>query len=179
MEEVTSLVNARNTRGVGDSLVVEGLMEDWPETADDLRRLRARVLDTPMYLGLLVNSDLTATTVQIEPFVYSTLGGGEELVLDGFEDDATGANEDAPEFLTEGEHAELIAELRAIVEQFRAADFDIYISSGTEMSQSATTLTVRDTAFFLSAGSGVMALLLFVLFRRLSSPDLSGEKPIQ
>ena len=32
LQEVTSLVNARETRGVGDELVVRELLEDWPRT---------------------------------------------------------------------------------------------------------------------------------------------------
>ena len=42
LEEVTSLWNARNIRGEGDELIVEDLMEDWPETPADVARLKAR-----------------------------------------------------------------------------------------------------------------------------------------
>jgi len=69
--EVTSLVNARNTRGEGDRLIVEDLMEDWPESAADVARLEARVRDTPVYVNTLVNEAGTVTTLTIKPFVYS------------------------------------------------------------------------------------------------------------
>jgi predicted RND superfamily exporter protein len=30
LDEITSLINARSTRGEGDALIVEDLLEDWP-----------------------------------------------------------------------------------------------------------------------------------------------------
>jgi predicted RND superfamily exporter protein len=50
VEEVLSLVNARNTYGQGDELVVEDLLEDWPETPEALgsrtRRIATRFSPT-------------------------------------------------------------------------------------------------------------------------------------
>jgi predicted RND superfamily exporter protein len=42
VEEVTSLWNARNTRGEGDELIVEDLLETWPETDADVEALKRR-----------------------------------------------------------------------------------------------------------------------------------------
>ena len=167
VNEITSLLNARNTRGVGDVLVVEDLMEEWPESASDLARLRARIFDTPLYLDMLVNRELTATTITIEPYVYSTLDG-DGLELAGFDDDLEAAEQIEPAFLTEGEQAELIGVLEAQADRFRAPDFEIHLASGGITAQAATRHMISDVGTYLSAGATVMALLLFALFRRAS-----------
>ena len=41
LDEVTSLVNARATRGSEGELIVEGLLEEWPETPEQLRAIEA------------------------------------------------------------------------------------------------------------------------------------------
>ena len=77
VREVTSLINVRQTRGEGDALIVEDLMEDWPQTAEDLEDLRRRVFANPLYVDNVISRDGHFTTVSIEPVVYS---GGERGV---------------------------------------------------------------------------------------------------
>ena len=76
VEEVTSLLNARNTRGEGDQLIVEDLLERWPQGEADLQALRARVLGNPLYRNILISENGRYTIVALEPFTYSTLGVG-------------------------------------------------------------------------------------------------------
>ena len=49
LDDITSLVNARNTRGQGDELIVEDFLEKWPQNARDLAALKRRALANPMY----------------------------------------------------------------------------------------------------------------------------------
>ena len=167
VEDVTSLLNARSTRGEGDELVVEDLMADWPESAADLARLRTRILETPLYRGALVNEALTATTITIEPFIYSARPGG-ELDFEHFSDEVDAPNSPPPEFLSEREQAELIAELEAQAQRFAASDFRINLAGNVMFSQAASERTIHDTGVFLVGGWSAMAVLLFVLFRRAS-----------
>ena len=44
VDEITSLINARNTRGQADTLIVEDLMEEWPHSNVDLTDLKNRVM---------------------------------------------------------------------------------------------------------------------------------------
>ena len=67
--EVTSLVNARETRGEGDELIVGDLMEDWPESEQDVAELKQRVLANPLYRDQLVSSNGELTTVVLETVV--------------------------------------------------------------------------------------------------------------
>jgi predicted RND superfamily exporter protein len=164
VEEITSLWNVRNVRGEGDRLVVEDLMEDWPATPEDLAALRARVLETPVYRNTLVNEELTLTTLVIEPFIYSTFDDAREP-FGGFED--TGALEAPPEFLSEDESIEQLAALEQVVARYRAPDFEIFVAGNVVMTRAATKNLMHDVTVALTAGTAVMALLLFVLFRRV------------
>ena len=56
LDDITSLVNARNTRGEGDRLIVEDLLEHWPDTPGALAALKQRVMDNENYRNLLVDA---------------------------------------------------------------------------------------------------------------------------
>ena len=73
VSDVTSMVNARNTRGEADELIVEDLMEDWPESDADLRSLRQRILENPLYINTLVDESLSMTTVTLSDSSTSVL----------------------------------------------------------------------------------------------------------
>lgn len=95
LDEITSLVNARLTRGTEGALIVEDLLEDFPETEEDIERLKKRVLNNPMYRNLLVSEDGTLTTIVIRSQAYSPGNDGTSEVefdsLDsGFEFQDTG-----------------------------------------------------------------------------------------
>ncbi|MCI5223339.1 MAG: hypothetical protein D3924_11865, partial [Candidatus Electrothrix sp. AR4] len=55
LNDITSLINARNTRGEGDRLIVEDLMEDWPETPEELADVQQRALSNPIYKNQLIS----------------------------------------------------------------------------------------------------------------------------
>jgi len=57
IEDITSIINARNTRGKKDELIVEDLMEDWPETTEEIELKKQRTLDNPLYKNLLISED--------------------------------------------------------------------------------------------------------------------------
>jgi predicted RND superfamily exporter protein len=71
IEDITSLLNARDTRGEEDSLIVGELLEDWPENQQDLDALRERVIGNPLFLDNLVSRDMTTTTLTLTPVTYS------------------------------------------------------------------------------------------------------------
>ena len=85
VDEITSLINARNTRGEGDTLIVEDLLEEWPETDEELSRIKTRALANPMYKNVLVSEDSTITTIIIKTQTYSSVGNELDL-MEGFED---------------------------------------------------------------------------------------------
>ena len=90
LEEVRSLINARNTRGEGDELVVGDLLEDWPETPAQLAEIRRIALANPLYRDQLISRDARFTTVLIETNAYSALGDDVDA-LAGFDESEASA----------------------------------------------------------------------------------------
>jgi len=65
LDEVISLVNATSIRGEQDELIVEELLENWPEDEAELAKLKKDVLSNKFYKNLLISEDGTFTTVVI------------------------------------------------------------------------------------------------------------------
>lgn len=63
LQDITSLVNARNTHGDGDVLYVDDLLADFPETETELTRLKDLVMGNPLYRNQLISEDGTMTAI--------------------------------------------------------------------------------------------------------------------
>ena len=85
IDDVISLVSARNTRGEVDQLIVGDLLEDFPETEEDLTTLKNRVFSNRLYLNRIISENGRFTVIGIKTNTYSSIGA-EEDVLDGFDD---------------------------------------------------------------------------------------------
>jgi predicted RND superfamily exporter protein len=147
--EVTSLINARETRGVGDELVVGELFEDWPESDEALAELKRRALSNPLYLNHLISEDGRLTTIVIETEAYSSQGTQPEE-LTGFDewDESTPAQREAPAFLSGEENAEIIEALLRVTEGYEAPDFEIYVSGAPVLVEELHKAMTRDTRRF-------------------------------
>jgi len=70
LDEVTSLVNVRNTRGEGDQLIVEDLLENFPENEADVAKIKDIAMHSKFYKNLLLSEDGKMTGVVIETQAY-------------------------------------------------------------------------------------------------------------
>ena len=71
LDEVTSLLNVRETRGAEDELIVRDLLEEWPTTTEEMADLRKRALANPLYHNYLLTQDGTLTTLVVKTSAYS------------------------------------------------------------------------------------------------------------
>ena len=83
---VDSLINARNTFGIEGELIVEPLIDDLPETQEDISRLRSTITNNSFYKNLLYSEDFTMTTVTIDTQTYSNVGAISEDVNIDFDE---------------------------------------------------------------------------------------------
>jgi len=166
-EEVTSLLNARNTWGRGDELVVEDLLESWPETGADLAALRERVMGNPLYRNILISENGRFTTVTIKPFTFSTKVD-EGDVLGAFDAPDEPGDAPPPPFLTVEEGREIVAALWQILERHRSEAMAIHVIGGAVFDYNFTERMQEDVTAFMSLALGVIGLCLIVLFRRLA-----------
>ena len=168
--DVTSLVNVRDTRGVGDELLVDDFLEDWPENEADLLPLRARALGNPLYLGVLLSEDATLATLMVEAEAFSSAESLEDAT-GGFEDDAV---EDAateglsatPRIpLTGVENSEFVAAILEITERFDGPDFHIHIAGQPVLVDRVMSKMLADMGRFAGLSLLLIGGLLVVLFR--------------
>jgi predicted RND superfamily exporter protein len=169
LEEVTSLVNVRNTYGVGDELRVDDFLEDWPETQAELPELRARALANPLYRGVLISEDATLTAIMVEQQAFSSDSRADDALL-GF-DDAESASGfyagDQPdlEVLSGAENTEFVEAIQRVVARFDEPGFDIHVAGRPILIDRVMSQMIADMALFNMLSLGVIAAFLAFLFR--------------
>ena len=168
LEELTSLLNARNTYGRDDELVVEDLFESWPTTDAELEAIRERVFANPLLVNNLISGNGEFTALMLKPFTYS-MTGPQLDALEGF-DDADGPRPSAPDpiELTEPEGREMVEALYAIRDAYQSPDFQIWVLGGPAMEHAMAHVMQDDITTFMLLSNGMIMLLLIVLFRRVS-----------
>ncbi|MBW2233358.1 MAG: MMPL family transporter [Deltaproteobacteria bacterium] len=168
--EVNSLINARNTRGEDDMLVVEDLMAEWPTTPEAFVALRARVFANPLYLDNLISRNGRTTTITIEPDLYST-ADDESLLGDlaaGFDSDEILESASGPEHLSSEEKREILTALDEILARYQRPDVEVRIAGAPVMVDRINLMMNADVRAYMSMSGLAIALFLFGLFRRLS-----------
>ena len=132
IEEITSLINARNTRGENDALIVGDLFEDWPENQNQLETIKKRVMGNPLYQNRLISENAQFTTLVLKTETYSNAAALDDPLagfddnMDDFTDDASGVLQGAAEkqppadkiqFLTDAELSETVYHVKKIAEK--------------------------------------------------------------
>ena len=188
VDEITSLVNARDTRGEGDVLHVGDLLEDWPTDEAELAALRERVMHHPLYRNMVVSEDGRLTTIVIRSDTYSSLTAGGELEeappgdeQDGFDDIAAGFDDadaalegfaddaaPAPAYLTDAENSAMVQAVKRVVARHRSEDLDIRLAGTPVLTDTLKRAMMRDMRRFMAVVLLVIAASLWLMFRRLS-----------
>ncbi len=166
VEDVTSLINARDTYGRQDELVVEDLLEDPPRGAADLARLRERVFANPLFRNTLISEDGRVTTIVVELDRYSSLNASGD-VLAGFGEESDAIREEA-EFLSAEEELRVAREIVALVERYDSPEFPIHVTGGAILELWLFAQMQHDILLSVGVSTATIALLLLMLFRRLS-----------
>ena len=170
--EVLSLVNVRSTRGRGDQLIVDELMEDWAGTATDLARFETRVRGNPLYHNTLLSSDGVFTALTIKLDTYSSLAIETDASDESFDVDTGFEDEEALPYLTKAEIAETLHGLRAVIERHDGPGFRLYLVGGKVMGARLESIALSDTVRFAVLGIAAIAAFLWILFRRVSAAVL-------
>ncbi|MBW2713961.1 MAG: MMPL family transporter, partial [Deltaproteobacteria bacterium] len=171
IQEVKSLINARNTRGEGDLLIVEDFLETFPVNQEELELLKERALSNPLYRNIFISPDASLTAVVIETDTYSSVGRSEGLeeLAEGFDSDSPSQGQDPPPFITGVESAAIIDAILEVTQRYEGPDFKIYMGGTTVVGQKMQEYISRDMRLFSGLSIGVIMVFLFVLFRRVSA----------
>lgn len=172
LDEVTSLLNVRETLGRDDELVVRDLLEEWPSTPEERGALRSRALENPLYRNYLLNPEGTLTTITVKTSAYSS-ADAEDDTLTGFGDEVLDAASEAPTYLTGRENSEAAQAILEITRRYDEDAFRIHIAGAPMMEHELSRELGRNIAVFMSLSLLTVAAFLYVLFRRVSAMTLS------
>lgn len=161
LDEVTSLINARVTRGEADRLIVEDLFEDWPPTPERLAFAKEYATTSPFYQNLLLSRDHRMTVMVVELADTDTAN---DDALEGFED----ASDSAPLRLGGLHRNEAMRALTAIVDQRPHPDFEVMMVGEPIASQRSGDEVIRGSALFTLLGLLGISGILVLLFRRVA-----------
>jgi predicted RND superfamily exporter protein len=171
LDEVTSLINARATRGSEDELLVEDLLEEWPADPQDLAAIEDWVTSNPSYRNLLISENGRFTTVVIRTSSYSSSGtDATDDFAAAFDADIESAA-DPPEvaYLTDEELGEVVGTVRTIIADFDAPDFPIAMAGSPVVMDVVKRSMRSDMLRFVRLTILAIAVFLFLLFRRASA----------
>ncbi len=159
LEDVTSMINARSTRGIGDRLSVEDLFEEWPENDAALADIKQRALADPLYEDLLFSRSYSYTTVNVRAVVFSE--SDEFDALSGFES----GGETLGEPLSDAEVNEFLEAVYRVCQRFESPEFELKVVGSAVINQSLSRALESDVVMFVFGALAVMGVILYVLFR--------------
>ncbi len=169
LDEVTSLVNVRNTRGEKDRLIVEDLLEHFPKTQQDVDKIKKIVMDSHFYKNLLISEDgkLTGIVIETEAYVSDDNKSVDEM-FDAFEDAAPEA--DTPKTpLSDAQNAEIVEKIKEIVKKYEGRDFKIYYAGSPMVMDALKSMMRADMQKFTRITILIILVFLFLIFRRVSA----------
>jgi predicted RND superfamily exporter protein len=165
IKEVDSLVNARNTRGDKDSLIVEDLLENFPTNDKELLDIKERVLGSSFYKNLFISEDGTFTTIIVETVPYSQLNKNQSDEFGGFDEES----EDKKKvYLTDKENSIFANKLQEITKKYNSRDFKISVAGSPIAINDLKIAMSKDMQTFMKLGILMIITFLFVMFRRIS-----------
>jgi len=174
LDDITSLYNVRNTRGEGDKLITDDLLEPMPTTQAQADVIKKQAMASHFYKDLLLSQDAKMTTIIIETDAYSHVGVEEESIDDAFGDDEAdaeavpAASEDRT-FLTDAENAELLKVVHTIVDKYKEKGLEIYVAGSPAVNNSLKAQMQADMQMFTRITFLIIIIFLFVMFRRVSA----------
>jgi hypothetical protein len=173
IDDVTSLYNVRNTRGEGDKLITDDLLEPFPTTQKEVDIIKERALSSHFYKDLLINKQGTMTNIIIETDAYSHEGeqkvSVEDEFSDGFDEGTTQNSKVEKKFLTDQENHELLEAITAIADKYRAEGLTIYMAGSPAVNNALKAQMKADMQKFMRITFLIILVFLFVVFRRLSA----------
>ena len=181
IKEVNSLKNARKTTGNVDELIVEDLFEDGiPDDPDQLAAIKQFTLSNPIYENLYLSEDATFTTIIITTQTYTSIGviaeSESDMLESGFDDGFEGSDSPATvnpateklEFINVLETNQLIKAVEEILQQYQNDDLNIYIAGSPIVTKNLQASLIKDMSTFILYVVITIALLLLVMFKRIS-----------
>ncbi len=164
LNEITSLINARNTQGSADTLLVEELFEKWPANRQAIEKIKKLALNNPLYKNLLISEDGTFTVIVLESNTYSAVGDDESDTFTGFEEETS----QEKVFISDAENSALVDKARQIIRKYQDSQFQIYLAGSPAVTAFLKSSMMKDMSKFNLIVILTIIIFLSLLFKRIS-----------
>jgi len=168
LEDITSLINVRNTHGEGDSLIVDDLIKTIPNTKEGFLNIKEQALSSKLYKNLLINEEGTMTSIVIETVAIVSQQSSDEDELNEFEDEEESSDEPIV-YLSDAQNTEFVMALRTLVKKYNSEDFEIIIAGSSPVVDALKQSMQRDMQKFMKITFLIIIVFLFLMFRRISA----------
>jgi predicted RND superfamily exporter protein len=173
VNDITSLINVRNTRGEGDILLVDDLLAELPENEAGFTALAEQVLANPLYLNQLVSEDGRFTTLLIESDVYAGDAGVSDTadLLAGFDEIAASAPAEQT-YLSDIQNDAFVEAVHAVTARYQNDDFIIHTAGPPVNLHAIKFYMQQDAKRFMKLALLIIGVCLYIMFRRFSGVAL-------
>jgi predicted RND superfamily exporter protein len=166
LDEVKSLINITSTWGKENELIVEKLMEDFPENELMLKEKIKRIRETPLYNNLIISDDEKHTAVLVRSVAFSETDDNAGNELEGF--DAKTDDSNMHVAITDRENSEFLQAIYKIAEKYNSKDFPIEIAGSPVIIGTVKHYIQTDTPRFTAGCFIAISIFLLLIFRRIS-----------
>ncbi len=175
--KVTSLLNARNTRGEGDTLLVDDLLKDWPERSYDLSEIKKIAEKNEFFIDNILSNDGRHTTIIIETRaeISDSLDENDSLdeFGDDFEENAVSEQITAEPIkmlpsLSPAENSFIKDTISSIIKKYQTPDFILSYTGGSVIVDAFNRGTDKNMKKFALLTNFAIIIFLVILFRRIT-----------
>lgn len=169
LEEVDSLINARQTLGQGDELIVKDFLEDWPQSDLELQRLKQQAMSNPMYVGnyVSVNGDIAVLFIKNQVHMPIESAADDFSGFDVSDDEGSSEVDHESELLTGEANTAIHDEIDALVAEFDSPNFKMSVASGPYTTATFMDTTRKSMLKYTGYGIVLIAVLLLLIFKRI------------
>ena len=178
LDKITSLYNISNISGDEGSLIVEDLMENFPQTAEDVAALKQKVMTNPLYKNLMIaeSGDFILVLIRNDQFTSSSSVSADtedsfmDLDIDSLAEHEPNTQTSAR--LDNNQKAEIVTAIRNAAAKYQDPEFDIILTGGAIVDAEHVSSIHKDVGIMMSLAGLMVILLLFIIFRRVSGVTL-------
>ncbi|WP_020586148.1 efflux RND transporter permease subunit [Desulfobacter curvatus] len=166
LDEVDSLINGRIVRADNDTLIVEDLIPEPPETRDENQRIIKLIDHYPLYEDFLVSGDRTLAMIMVKAQAF--VQPPQDDLLTGFESDITENAPSAAQYLDNQQNIEINDRIREIVDTYRGRGIEFFFAGTPVFAAELQRGLEKDLGLMTPLSFLLIIIFLSILFRRVS-----------
>ncbi len=177
LEDVTSLINAPYQKGSEDTLEVQDLVEDIPQTPAELAQIDARIKESSLASSILVNDDRSMTLMMLEPAMYDygevtdddpfAMDFDDAFAADAFAQDTAVALDEQLPHITTQQLRSMLDDLDVILAEY--PQLSPLVAGLPPLNASLENTMKSEMLFFIRLTIALIIVTLIAFFRQLNA----------